>query len=259
MMTYIRLCVVWLAIAASGANAALAHPTISDSLPNLVQEVRRSIVGIGTFQALRRPPIDLKGTGFVVHDGRYVATNYHVVSGGINVTNMERLVIIVGNGRNYSDRDAEVIAIDPDHDVAILKITGNALPPARLGTGGLMPDGTAIAVTGYPIGSVLGVYPVTHSGIISAITPIRIPQPDSRLLDAKMLLRNPFDVYQLDLTAFPGNSGSPVYDITSGRVVGILNSTFVKETKERALTNPTGISFAIPVVYIYQLLQKAGL
>ena len=259
MMTYVRLCVLWLVLATGGAGDVLAHPGLTDDLPKLVQEVRRSIVGIGTFEALRRPPIDLKGTGFVVHDGRHVATNYHVVASGINVTNKERLIVIVGNGRNYSDRDAEVVAIDPDHDVAILKITGEALPPVRLGTGGLLPDGTAIAVTGYPIGSVLGVYPVTHSGIISAITPIRIPQPDSRLLDATMILRNPFDVYQLDLTAFPGNSGSPVYDLNSGRVVGILNSTFVKETKERALTNPTGISFAIPVAYIYQLLQKAGL
>lgn len=228
-------------------------------LPALVRNIKQSLVGIGSFEIMRTPALELKGTGFVVHDGRYVITNYHVIARSTDKLAKEKLVVIVGTGRQYRDRDAEVVQIDPDHDLALLRIDGEPLPPALLGSGALLPEGTSIAITGFPIGSVLGVYPVTHVGIVAAITPIRVPQVNSQLLDSRMIMRQPFDVYQLDLTAFPGNSGSPLYDARTGRVEAILNSTFVKETKERALSEPTGISFAIPIVYAHALLKKQGL
>ncbi len=259
-MHRLRLGILGIAIAiALTPVAAVCHPSLSEQLPDLVRTLKQSLVGIGTFQALRRPPVELKGSGFVVQDGLHIITNYHVIPTGIDASAHERMVVIVGNGRHYKDRDAEVVAVDAEHDLALLKMKGDPLPSVRLGKGGLLPDGTSIAITGYPIGSVLGIYPVTHTGIVAAITPIKIPQADSRYLDAEMILRPPFDVYQLDATAFPGNSGSPVYDVRTGRVEAILNSTFVKETKERALTNPTGISFAIPIIYVHELLKKAGL
>lgn len=241
--------------------ACVAMPAAhgSERLPELVTSVKQSIVGVGTFQALRRPPLDLKGTGFAVHDGQYVVTNFHVLPHELANDQKERLVVVVGSGRSYHQRDAEIVEIDVTHDVVLLKITGEPVPPVRLGSGALLRDGTRVAITGYPIGSVLGLYPVTHVGYVAAISPIRIPQVDSRLLDTRMILRNPFDVYQLDITAFPGNSGSPLYDTTTGRVEAILNSTFIKETKERALSDPTGISFAIPIIYVHEILRKAGL
>ena len=57
-------------------------------------------------------------------------------------------------------------------------------------------------------------------------------------------------------TAFPGNSGSPVYRIDNGEIIGILNKVLLKSGKESALSDPSGISYAIPVVYIKQLLSK---
>lgn len=234
---------------------AMAHPLMDDDFPGIVQKMRQSLVGVGTFQPLRRPPVNLTATGFVVYDGNHVITNFHAVP-QLTSTDKERLVVIVASGRRFDERKAKIVALDQDHDLALLKFEGEELPAVKLGSGALVPDGTAIAVSGFPIGSILGIYPVTHTGIISAITPIRIPQPNAQLLDARMILRNPFDVYQLDLTAFPGNSGSPLYDVRNGRVIGILNSTFVKETKERALTDPTGISFAIPVIYVHEILKK---
>lgn len=243
------------------ATKSVANPVSrgSEQLPRLVANIKESLVGVGSFQALRRPPVEIKGSGFVVHEGRHVITNYHVAPKGIDTTADQTLIVIVGNGRNFRNREAKVIAVDADHDLALLEIKGDPLPPVQLGKGGLIPEGSSIAITGYPIGSILGIYPVTHTGIVAAITPIRIPQANMRYLDAAMILRNPFDVYQLDITAFPGNSGSPVYDLRTGRVEAILNSTFVKETKERALSEPTGISFAIPVIYVHELLKEAGL
>jgi S1-C subfamily serine protease len=69
-------------------------------------------------------------------------------------------------------------------------------------------------------------------------------------------LRNLFDAFQLDATAYPGNSGSPVYDPRTGRVVGVINSVVVKESKESVLEKPSGISYAIPAEYVKQLLKS---
>ena len=71
-------------------------------------------------------------------------------------------------------------------------------------------------------------------------------------------LQKPYMVFQLDATAYPGNSGSPLYDIHNGHVVGIVNKVFVKGTKEHAITRPSGITYAIPSKYAHQILKGAG-
>ena len=76
--------------------------------------------------------------------------------------------------------------------------------------------------------------------------------------DVLKRLDQPFDIIQLDATAYPGNSGSPVYQATTGKVLGVINSVFIKGTKEVALTDPSGITYAIPVDHVRDLLQAAG-
>ena len=124
-----------------------------------------------------------------------------------------------------------------------------------------MQEGELYAFTGYPIGMVLGLYPVTHRGIISAISPVVIPVFNSGKLNSKLIkrLENPYNVYQLDATAYPGNSGSPLYDIGNGEVVGVMNKVFVQETKENILSKPSGISYAIPIEHVKKLLSSKGL
>jgi S1-C subfamily serine protease len=53
--------------------------------------------------------------------------------------------------------------------------------------------------------------------------------------------------FQLDATACPGNSGSPLYQPDIGQVVGIINKVFIQESKETIIQKPSGISYAIPV------------
>jgi len=67
-----------------------------------------------------------------------------------------------------------------------------------------------------------------------------------------------FMVFQLDAVAYPGNSGSPLYDVETGRVIGVINSVYVKKTKETAISSPSGITYAVPVDYVRALLKKAG-
>lgn len=124
-----------------------------------------------------------------------------------------------------------------------------------------MREGQEIAFTGFPIGSVLGFFPVSHRGIVSAIPPIVLPAANARGLNAQVIRRTQagaFRIFQLDAVAYPGNSGSPVYDVESGEVIGVINMVFVKATRESALSQPSGITYAIPVNHLQSLLEERG-
>ena len=236
-------------------DLAFAHEL--ERFPDIVDSVRPAIVGVGTYLATRRPPAELTGTGFVIGDGRQIATNHHVVAGSLDRKRREKYVVFIGRGRDAGLRDATITKADEVHDLAILGVTGAPLPALRLDDDATVREGEPVAFTGFPIGAVLGLYPVTHRGIVSAITPIAIPARDPRELSAAQIktLRAPYDVLQLDAVAYPGNSGSPVYRTNDGTVVGIINRVLVKGKKEKVLSDPSAITYAIPVRYLRGLLR----
>jgi S1-C subfamily serine protease len=230
------------------------------SLPDTIEKIKPAIVAVGTYQKTRRPPAIFLGTGFVVGNGQYIVTNAHVVAVKVDSEKRESIAVFVGHGELADIREATKVAEDLDHDLALLRISGPPLPPLVLGDSNRVREGESYAFTGFPIGMVLGLHPVTHRGIISAITPIVIPQLSARQLGNTVLKRltTPYNVFQLDATAYPGNSGSPLYDPATGQVIAILNKVFVQESKESLLQKPSGISYAIPINYLRELLKKAG-
>jgi len=238
-----------------------AASVIAAELPDLIDQIKPSIVVIGTYSKTRSPPFVMRGTGFVVGDGTLIATNAHVVPDVLDAASGEVLVIQTFAGANGpQQRIARTSVVDKLHDMAILRLEGAALPPMSLHGGGAVREGQRVAFIGFPIGGVLGLSPVTHRGIISAITPIVLPGSNARQLDPKVIRRlksGAFEVYQLDGTAYPGNSGGPLFELERGEVIGIINMVFVKGTKEAALSQPSGISFAIPSTYLQELLQEA--
>ena len=70
-------------------------------------------------------------------------------------------------------------------------------------------------------------------------------------------MRNPYDVLHLDLRALPGNSGSPVFTVREGKVVGIVTSVIGLKSKEGDLKMVTGITYAVPVSHIETLFEAA--
>jgi serine protease Do len=239
-------------------GVVIGMPAANAGLPETLALVRPGIVAVGTLQKTRRPPSKFLGTGFVVGDGTLIATNAHVVPDVLAVEDMEHIAVFVGSGRNPQVREAKPVAMDVRHDLALLKIEGGPLPALLLGDSARVREGQDIAFTGFPIGTVLGLFPVTHRGIISSITPIAIPAQSGRRLNTTLIkrLRDPFDVFQLDATAYPGNSGSPLFNPRTGKVIGVLNMVFVKESKESVLEKPSGISYAIPIIYLKALLKE---
>jgi S1-C subfamily serine protease len=246
----------WASIAALG-TVGWAAPALAAGLVRVVAAAKASVVAVGAFDPLASPRFSFRGTGFVVGDGRQVVTNFHVLPG--DEQNPGRVVVMVPGAAGLPPqmRDATLTATSVDHDLALLTLTGPALPALPLSARTVLDDGTDVAMIGFPLGAALGLTPVTHRGIIAATTAIALPPPTTRQLDAKTLNRlrqGPFDVYQLDATAYPGNSGSPLLDAETGEVLGVVNMVFVKGTKESALSAPSGISYAIPVRHVVSLI-----
>lgn len=238
----------------------LIAPAGAADFPQTVATVKRSVVGVGSFLKTRSPAIRFNGTGFVVGDGLNIITNAHVVP-DLDLEKMETLgvVIAVGDGDDFEFRPATLAGIDREYDLAHLVIGGKPLPALKLGDGADMAEGRELALTGFPLGMVLGLHPVTHRALLSAITPVVMPSLNSNKLGPgaiRALQRPRLPIYQLDATAYPGNSGSPVYDPQTGVVYAIINMVFVKGLKESAITNPSGIAYAVPVIHARELMQR---
>ncbi|HEX9173241.1 MAG TPA: serine protease [Telluria sp.] len=239
--------------------ALLSGTLNAAELAATVVAVKPSIVGIGTYQRTRSPAIRFVGTGFVTGDGLSVVTNAHVVPELLDSEKMEQLGIVVGDGDGVAFRPAELAGRDREHDLAHLRLAGAPMPALRLGDSASVREGQDLAFTGFPLGMVLGLHHVTHRAMLSAITPVVMPSLSSRGLDARAIVqlqRSAFQIFQLDGTAYPGNSGSPVYDPASGTVLAVINMVFVKGLKETAITAPSGITYAVPARYVHELLQK---
>ena len=247
-------------LALAGASLACNFAGAAE-LEQTIERVKPSVVAIGTFLKIRSPNVAFYGTGFAVGDGRYVVTNAHVVAARpLDEANKETRIVVVSRGGEPAPRSAELLAVDKDHDIALLRIAGEPLQAMRIGDSTRVREGQALAFTGFPIGMVLGFHPATHRGMVAAITPVALPTIAAKDLTAKAVARirdNVYRVFQLDGTAYPGNSGSPLYDPGDGTVYGIINSVFIQGTREAAISKPSGITYAIPAQYIRDMLREA--
>jgi serine protease Do len=217
----------------------LISATVRADLVELIAKSKPSVVIVGSFSPTDSPRFGLRGTGFVVGDGTSVVTNAHVLPDATpSAGAVRQLVVQVPKPPGGLEmRAATVVGMDRSHDLALLKIDGPALPALSTARSGYVPEGSPVAFIGFPIGGVLGYSPVTHRGIVSSVTAIAPPMPTAQQLNEvaiKRLRDGSFDIYQLDATAYPGNSGGPLLH----------------------LSQPTGITYAIPVKFVNDLLER---
>jgi S1-C subfamily serine protease len=138
-----------------------------------------------------------EGTGFVAGPN-LVVTNAHVVAGEHNTR------VTTNDGRRL---DANVVAFDPNRDLAILRVPGLALPALELGEGHVDDRG---ALFGHPGGGPLRQAPVRIAEqIVARGTDITHDHPTER------------DVFVLAAVTAPGDSGGPIVD-PEGRVLGVM-------------------------------------
>ncbi|MDX1991428.1 MAG: trypsin-like peptidase domain-containing protein [bacterium] len=158
------------------------------------------------------------GSGFVLNEEGHIVTNFHVVDGG------DRIAVNFLDGTIVR---AQVIGLDPDADVAVLKVNlpAEQLDPITFGN----PDDLRIGQTALAIGSPFGERWTLTAGIISALNR-RIDGLDGYQIGG---------VIQTDAAINPGNSGGPLFNL-AGEVIGI-NSQIVSQTRSNS-----GVGFAVP-------------
>jgi S1-C subfamily serine protease/thioredoxin-related protein len=166
------------------------------------------------------------GTGFIVGSGGYLLTNYHVVVGAHT--------LVVRLPQRQEPVLADVVAKDPEHDLALLKIDVPAAVQlqALAVAGGNLHRGTKIAVFGYPVADGGGTTLKLTTGIVSAPAD-----------------QTPAGMILLDCRVNPGNSGGPLCD-ARGNVVGIVTA--------KSLNSITADSYGMarPVDQIGDFLKK---
>jgi S1-C subfamily serine protease len=241
------------------AALAGAVPLAQAQFVELVEKTKPSILIVGTYKATNSPRFVLRGTGFAVADGNLAVTNAHVLPPAGEPADGSDLVVQVRRGSELEMRAATVLEVDRPRDLALLRFTGAPVPALALGDSDAVKEGQAIAFTGFPIGGALGFSPVTHRGMVSSITPIVLPAANDQRLTARAIRsmrEGAFDIFQLDGTAYPGNSGGPVFDPDTGAVIAVINMVFVRGNRETAISQPSGITYAIPSNFITPMLQR---
>ncbi len=162
------------------------------------------------------------GSGVVVSQDGDILTSLHVVAGATEI----KLTFADG-----TTSDAEVVARQPEHDIAVLRATQPPanLVPAVLGNPGAVRQGSEA----YAMGSPFGLYGSMSVGVISGLDrSFQMPGTDQVLTG----------LFQIDAAVNPGNSGGALTD-REGHVIGIVT----------ALINPTdddvfiGIGLAVPI------------
>ena len=164
------------------------------------------------------------GSGFVWDTEGHLVTNYHVIQSAIQSTTS--LIVKFFNGREYR---AEVVAWDPDSDLAVIKINDidHELIPLSMGNSSETRPGEMAIALGNPFGEEF----TMTTGIVSAVT---------RTLSSGFSSYSIPAVVQTDAAINPGNSGGPLLDM-NGAVIGV--NTQIKSSSRQS----SGVGFAVPV------------
>lgn len=227
------------------------------TFPDIVARVRCGIGIVGTYNPANHPSLELLASGFFISDQGHFVTANHVVAAIQERKRLRDLRVFLPSDADREGHPATVVATDARHDVAVLLVKGGHFFPLELGDSARAREGQAIALIGFPLATFLDIHPSTCVGIISSISPIALPVQAGVPLKAELreALRSPYDVFQLDATAYPGHSGGPLFDPQTGKVLGIINSGFIRRTKEQIVS--TGITYAMPIHLVKPTLDEA--
>ncbi len=206
---------------------------IQEAISALAEEVTPTVVGVSTIRQLSgkvprqgRFKVPGSGSGVVIHEDGYIVTNNHVISNGVEAE------------VHFSDEStlvAEIIAQDPDTDLALLKVEApHKLPSATFGDSSTVKVGQWVLAVGNPF----GLDRTVTLGVVSGIG------------RDNMNLSRYENFIQTDASINPGNSGGPLFNLR-GEVIGI-NTAIINFAQ--------GIGFAIPSNMASHIIEqlKAG-
>jgi serine protease Do len=214
----------------------------SDQLRDLTERISKSVVQVvatgygindqsqtGTSVLIRQRS---SGSGVIVSTDGLILTNAHVVDGARHIT-----VQLNGGAQRTTSRDARLIGLDRNLDIALLSIPAEGLTPLEFTNSDVIHQGQLVLAFGSP----LGLDNSMSMGVISSVAR-QISSDDPRIY------------VQTDAPINPGNSGGPLVDV-NGRLVGL--NTFILSQSGGS----EGLGFAIPsnvVAYAFHQLKTDG-
>jgi S1-C subfamily serine protease len=187
----------------------------SEIIVAAVEKAKNAVVKIDKYSLFRgseRPTGS--GSGFVFSSDGLVLTNAHVIESS------DRLNVSLLDGNEFS---GEVVGMDKDTDIAIIKVFGSGYTPLKLGVSGDLKIGQLIIAIGNPLG-------YQHSVSVGVLSGVgrTMRSPGGQLID---------DILQSDAAMNPGNSGGPMIN-SDGEAIGI-NTAIIPSAQ--------GLSFSIGI------------
>lgn len=158
------------------------------------------------------------GTGFLVAGDGRIVTNFHVIAG------QSQARVKLADGRELEA--LEVMAVDPAHDLAIIRVGEAGLPPLPLGDSSSVRAGDRVIAIGHPLG--LGT--TISDGLVSAV----------REVDPTLT------VLQITAPISPGSSGGPLFN-DRGEVIGVTVGY---------LANGQNLNIGMPANYLAPMLES---
>ncbi len=207
----------------------------SGDLTGLYERVNPGVVTILVFGEIEAPhEVSIprgQGSGFVIDREGHIITNQHVIAGANSIE------VDFTSGMKVW---AELVGVDPDSDLAILKVDVPEadLAPIPLGDSDEIKVGEFVAAIGNPFG-LQGTMTV---GIVSAIG----RSLESEHLTPEGVRFSAGDLIQTDAAINPGNSGGPLLNL-SGQVIGINRAIHTETFTVDGSAANSGVGFAIPV------------
>lgn len=206
----------------SGSGSAKAKSGTAVDWTAVAKEVSDSVVAIDVATS----DGEAKGSGVVISDKGYIATNNHVISGA------QQIQVTLASGAVYS---AKVVGTDTTTDLAVIKLDN---PPSDLKVAEFADsDNLAVGEAVMAIGNPLGYDDTATTGIVSALNrPVTVTDDDNNAIVTNAV--------QIDAAINPGNSGGPTFN-AAGQVIGI-NSSIASTASSSGTAGSIGIGFVIP-------------
>lgn len=193
-------------------------------LKQKIKDIKNSVVAIGT---LTGDQLNILGSGFCVQDDKHIMTAAHLIQNFSpeQLNNLGCMAVSADSEDlilKYTWFSVEVVSKSPENDMAILKLKTNAqknlLKPLETSFSESIAEGQDVYFIGFPYAANLikdgfGVSLIVNKAIISSVK-------------RKGQKPNPLDWFIVDAISNPGNSGCPLIDLESNKVIGIMSISF---------------------------------
>ena len=179
------------------------------------------------------------GSGFIISEDGYIATNYHVIEEAAENDGVD-IEVTLSNDEKYT---AKLVGGEKDNDVAVLKIEATGLTPVTLGNSDELVVGEPVYAIGNPLGELTFTF---TDGMVSALDRLITTTSEENGQTVETTL----NVLQTNCAINPGNSGGPLFD-SYGNVIGI---TTAKYTESSSGVSAEGLGFALPINDIKDIL-----